>query len=134
MSESTAAGNSVTLPSKTKRQSLHGYVHEHLEAFERALSFGVPYQTLIEAMLVAGFVKVNPRSIETAVYRARRKPPTRSVRHVLQPIVPAPRIAARREMHSVPSDDSDVTAAIGRRFRQLVRPPRPGSDERDLLI
>jgi hypothetical protein len=32
------------------------------------------------------------------------------------------------------SKDTDVTAAIGRRFRQLVRPPRPGTDERDLLI
>jgi hypothetical protein len=92
MNESDASGNFVTLPSKTKRQSVHGYVHEHLEAFERALSFGVPYQTLIEAMLVAGFVKVNPRSIETAVYRARRKPLTRvaccdfsAIRSVVEP-------------------------------------------------
>ena len=134
MSESAAPEKAVVLPSRKKRQSLHGYVHEHMEAFECALSSGVPYQTLIEAALAAGFVKVAPRSIETAVYRARRKRPTRKAHSAPQPIVPASRTATPREMYSRPPLDTDVTAAIGRRFRQLVRPPRPGTDERDLLI
>jgi hypothetical protein len=134
MSESACAGNAVTLPPRRKRQSLHGYIHEHLEAVESALSFGVPYQTLIEATLAAGFAKVVLRSIETAVYRARRKCRARPAHHVPPPIVPAPRTAAPREVYSRQSDDTDVTAAIGKRFRQLVRPPKPGSDERDLLI
>jgi len=113
---------------------LHGYAYEHLDTFERALSSGVPYQTLIEATLAAGFVKVIPRSIETAVYRARKKRLTRPSHLAHQPIVPNARIAPFQEGHSRPPLDRDDTAAIGRRFRQLVRAPRPGSDEPDLLI
>jgi len=101
MSESAVPGNAVVLPARKKRQSLHGYAYEHLEAFECALSSGVPYQTLIEAMVAAGFVKVT---------------------------------ATPHEVFSQSSLDVDVTAAIGRRFRKLVRPPRPGSDEPDLLV
>jgi hypothetical protein len=134
MSESPAPGNAINLPARKKRQSLHGYAYEHLEEFECALSSGVPYQTLIEAMLAAGFVKVIPRSIETAVYRARKKRLMRPGHSAPQPIIPAARTALLQEVYSRPSLDADVTTAIGRRFRQLVRPPRPGSDEPDLLV
>ena len=134
MSESASAGNGVTLPPRRTRQSLHGYIYEHLHAVECALSFGVPYQTLIEAMFAAGFAKVTPKSIETAVYRARRKRPTHPARLVPQPIVPARRTATPREVTSRPALDTDLTSEIGRRFRQLVRTPRPGSDEPDPLI
>jgi len=134
MGESDARGNAVVLPTRKKRQSLHGYAYEHLEALERALSSGVPYQTLIEATLAAGFVKVIPRSFEAAVYRARKKRLIQPAHSAPQPIFPTARAAPLQKFRSGPTLDGDVTAEIGRRFRQLVRPPRPGSDEPDLLI
>src|SRR5258708_39486098 len=126
--------NAIALPSRKECQSLNGYVREHLQELESVLFSGVPYQALVGAAIAAGFRKATLRSIESAVYRARRKRPTRLAHSAPQPIAPAARTATPREVYSRPPLDTDVTAAIGRRFRQLVRPPRHGSGERDLLI
>jgi len=126
--------NTVALPPRMGCQSLNGYVLDHLQKLENLLFSGVPYETLVGATLVAGFPSATLRSIESAMYRARRKCPAWLARHALRPIEPAPRTAGPREAYSRASGDTDVTAAIGRRFRQLVRPPRPGSGEADLLI
>jgi len=134
MSEPADRTNAIALPSRKGRQSLNGYVREHQQEIENTLFSGVPYQTLVGATLAAGFPSATLRSIESAMYRARRKGPARPTHPAPQPIVPASRTATPREMYSRPPLDTDVTAAIGRRFRQLVRPPRPGTDERDLLI
>jgi len=113
---------------------MNGYVRDHLPVFEKALFSGVPYQTLVGATLVAGFRTATPRSIETAVYRARRKRRLQPAHQVPHSIVPTARTAVSREVSPHHLDDGDVTVAIGRRFRQLVRPPKPRTDEPDLLI
>ena len=134
MSESADQTIAIALPSRKGRQSLNGYVREHLQEIENTLFSGVPYQTLVGATLAAGFSSATRRSIECAMYRARRKGPARAAHPAPQPIALAARTAIPREVYPQPPLDTDLTAKIGRRFRQLVRTPRPGSDEPDPLI
>ena len=134
MSEPADRTNAIALPSRKGRQSLNGYVREHQQEIENTLFSGVPYQTLVGATLAAGFSSATLRSIESAMYRARRKGLARPAHPVPQPIVLAARTAIPREAYPQPPLDTDLTAQIGRRFRQLVRTPRPGSDEPDPLI
>jgi hypothetical protein len=68
----------VELPPRKSRQSLNGYVRENLERFEREVSVGVPYESLAEAALAAGFSKVAVLSLHSAMYRARKRRPKRS--------------------------------------------------------
>ena len=124
----------LVLPLRLECQSLNGYVLDNLQELEKLLASGLPYRSLVRATVAAGFPSATWRSIESATYRARRACPTRPTRHAPQPIVLAARSAARRETYSRPTEEADVTVTIGRRFRQLVRPPRPGSDEKDLLF
>jgi len=124
----------IALPSRKGRQSLNGYVREHLQDFENTLFSGVPYRTLVIAALAAGFPSTTLRSIESAMYRARRRHLSRPAHSLPQPIAPAPRAALPREAVSRLTLDTDLTATIGRRFRQLMRPPKPGSGEPDPLI
>jgi hypothetical protein len=123
--------SSFALPPRRDEQSLHGYVHEHLGQVERALRFGVPYRALVKAMLAAGFAKVPVRTVQNAVYQARKKrrahalPPalqTRTVRSSLNPTVWA---VARY----APEAQSG-RAAIRARLLELARPPMPGEPDR----
>ncbi len=124
----------LALPPKKEWQSLHGYVLEHLRYLEHELVVGVPYRTLASAVRAAGFRKVAVRSIRTAVYRARKKRPRLLAEA-------APRVGGRLVAVSTPYDSqpqlpaaADDKTAFGRRFRELARPPRPGSEEDDPLI
>ena len=125
----------LTLPSRKERQSLHGYVREHLQRLEQELCVGVPYQALANAVLAAGFTKVALRSIQNAVYRARKKrpahadDPARSAAAVFTSPTPNP-----WAIDPLPSYAKGDRAAIGRRFRDLARPPNPGADEPDPLV
>ena len=125
--------SSIELPSRRDLQSLDGYVRENLERLEQELLAGVPYKSLWEATRVAGFSKLAARSLRSSVHRARKRRPPRTR-------VPAQsfaskawlsRIVEQRESSGEPEDDSVL---IARRLRQLVRSPRPGTDEQDLLI
>jgi hypothetical protein len=125
----------LALPSRRERQSLHGYVREHLQRLEQELCVGVPYQALASAMLAAGFAKVALRSIHNAVYRARKKQPAhardpaRSAAFVFTSPTPNP-----WAIEPLPSHAKGDRAAIGRRFRDLARPPNAGGDEPDPLV
>jgi len=90
----------VELPPRRSRQSLNGYVRENLERFEKEVSVGVPYDSLAEAALAAGFSRLAPTS---------------------------PNVRAQ-------SAEDDDLRALRKRFRELVRPPRPDSDEPDPLV
>src|SRR5882762_9433395 len=46
--ESDPAANVFALPARRCEQRLHGYVRQHLQLIEQALSFGVPYTTITE--------------------------------------------------------------------------------------
>ena len=134
MNERSYGTNTVALPPRMGWQSLNGYVQDHLQRLETLLLSGVPYRTLVAATLAAGFPSATRRSIESAIYRARKKCPIRPAPNTLRPVTPPSQIAALREVELRPSGDPDVTKAIGREFRELVRPPRPGSGEPDLLF
>jgi hypothetical protein len=118
------------LPTRKTDQSLDGYVLEHLHEFERQLAVGVPYRTLLTAALAAGFSEIALMSLRSAVKRARRRQLQRkpvAARH------PAARWRAPAAASSQ-AEAEDDEARLARRFRQLVRSPAPGTDEKDLLV
>ena|SRR6267378_241290 len=124
----------LALPPKKERQSLHGYVREHLRHLEHELHVGVPYRTLAGAVRAAGFGKIAVQSIRTAVYRARKKRPRHftdiAARPIGRPFANSPAF----EMQPRLSEAQDERAAFGQRFRELARPPTPGTDEPDPLV
>lgn len=120
------------LPNRKTDQSLDGYVHEHLQEFEQQLAVGVPYRVLLTAALAAGFSEIALMSLRTAVKRARRRQLQRKPVAARQPAARwRAAAAASRQAASEPEDDE---VRLGRRFRQLVRSPAPGTDEKDLLV
>jgi hypothetical protein len=127
--ESDPAPNVFTLPARRCEQTLHGYVREHLREIEQALSFGIPYTTITEAVHTAGFACTSVHTIEQAVYRARRYKPRFAVTLRPPPAFeptpsplpaspPAPRATMKEEM-----------AAFRRRLRELARTPKPGEPD-----
>lgn len=62
----------LTLPLRLDSQSLHAYVRAHLDKLEYERWAGVPYASLARALNTIGFTAVRVRSLQTAVYRARR--------------------------------------------------------------
>ena len=123
----------LSLPPKKERQSLHGYVREHLRQLEHELLVGVPYRTLAGGVRAAGFGKIVLRSIRTAVYRARKKRPRRfadiGTRPGGRPFSNSPTFETQPQLSP---EAQDKRAAFGRRFRELARPPASG--EPDPLI
>jgi hypothetical protein len=126
---SDPAANIFTLPARRGEQTLHGFVREHLCEIEQALSFGVPYTTITEALHAAGFGGTSVHTTEQAVYRARRYKPRFAVTLGSPPAFeptpsplpaspPAPRATMKEEM-----------AAFRRRLRELARTPRPGEPD-----
>jgi hypothetical protein len=130
--ESAPASNVFALPARLCGQRLHGYVREHLLKFEQALFAGLPYTIITDAVRAAGFAETSVHTVEQAVYRARRykrpkfamNPDPRPVSE--PPVGPTPRWAGTPR-----ASTKEDMAAIGRRLRELARPPRPG--ERDPL-
>ena len=127
---SVPAANVFILPARRGEQTLHGYVREHLREVELALSFGVPYITITEAVRTAGFAGTSVHTIEQAVYRARRcykprfavtlgpPPAPEATPSPLPGSPPAPQATMKEEM-----------AAFRRRLRELARTPRPGEPD-----
>jgi hypothetical protein len=123
----------VELPPRRSRQSLNGYVRENLERFEKEVSVGVPYESLAEAALAAGFSKVAVLSLHSAMYRARKRRPKRA-RNAFAEAVQRMRLAPTSPNVRAQSAEDDDLRVLRRRLRELVRPPRPGSDEPDPLV
>ncbi|SRR6266403_1001928 len=122
----------VELPPRRSRQSLNVYVRENLERLEKEVFAGVPYEALVNTALAAGFAKVAVLSLHSAMYRARRLRPERArsplPEAVLRPTGSPSIFEARSPM------TADYQTMLRRRYRELVRTPRPGSDEPDLLV
>lgn len=72
------------LPPWVLCQSLSGYVREHLATFERLLKSGARYESLLEALVVAGFENPSYTALDSALYRARRQSAKSSRRPALQ--------------------------------------------------
>ena len=127
--ESDPAVNVFALPARVARQRLHGYVREHLQRIEQALSFGIPYASITEALHAAGFPDTSLHTIEQAVYRARHYKPRRVARP--GPQLPFARAASLRARapDARPSSMKEDMANIARRLRELARPPRPGEED-----
>lgn len=60
------------LPPSRLRQSLSGYVREHLGAVEHLLQSGMKYDSLLDALVAAGFENPSYTALDSALYRARR--------------------------------------------------------------
>ena len=120
----------LALPPKQERQSLHGYVLEHLRHLEHELLVGVPYRTVAGALRAAGFKKIAVRSIRTAVYRARKKRPRHLAEIAVRPVGrPFPGSPTFEMQPRLSPEARDERAAFGRRFRELARPPGPGEPD-----
>jgi hypothetical protein len=125
--------SALEFPSRRGCQSLDGYVREHLQRLEQELSTGVRYVALVDAAQAAGFSKVGVRSLHSAMHRARKRRGKRSPAPTRQPVGRSWLSRTGDEKHPVNSPEDD-SVLLARRFRQLVRPPSPGTDERDALI
>jgi len=125
--ESASASNVFALPVKRDGQRLHGYVREHLAKFEQALFAGLPYIIITDAVRAAGYAETSVHTVEQAVYRARRyKRRKFAVSPNLRPVSEAPAALPSRSVGTPQSSTKDDVVAIGRRLRELARPPRPG--------
>jgi len=127
--ESGPAANVFPLPARRGEQTLHGYVREHLREIEQALSFGIPYTAITEAVHTAGFAGTSVHTMEQSVYRARRYKPRFAVTLGPTPAsVPAPSPLPR----SPPAPQAKMKeemAAFRRRLRELARTPKPGEPD-----
>jgi hypothetical protein len=99
------------------------------------LCVGVPYQALANAVLAAGFTQVALRSIQNAVYLARKKRPAHAddAARRAAAVFTSPTLNPWA-MDPLASHPKGERAAIGRRFRDLARPPNAGADEADPLV
>ena len=127
--ESYPAANVFALPARMGEQTLHGYVRQHLHEIDRALSFGIPYTTITQAVHAAGFAGTSVHTVEQAVYRARRHKPRFAVTLGPPPASQPTQRAISRSPQAPPSSMKEDMAALRRRLRELARPPRPGEDD-----
>ena len=125
--------NLIELPSRKSRQSLDGYVRENLERLERELLAGVPYESLGDATQAAGFSEVAVRSLRSSVHRARKKR-GKSRRNQSWKSVGKSWLSRSKEEKESSCQPEDDRVLLERRYRQLTRAPRPGTDEPDSLI
>jgi hypothetical protein len=127
--ESDPASNVFALPARICGQTLHGYVRSHLRQIEQALSFGVPYSAITEAVHAAGFASTSVHTIHQAVYRARRHKPRFGINlRAASPASQPPAGLPQRWSSTPPSSTKEKPAKFGDRFRKLARPPDPGED------
>jgi len=110
----------LALPPKKERQSLHGYVREHLRHLEHELHVGVPYRTLAGAVRAAGFGKIAVQSIRTAVYRARKKRPRHftdiAARPIGRPFANSPAFEMQPRMRTRRKGAGEIAMAIHARL------------------
>jgi hypothetical protein len=123
----------LELPSRRGCQSLDGYVRDHLQRLEQELAAGVRYGALVDAALAAGFSKVAVGSLHSAMHRARKRRAERTR-------VPTQQSVGRSWLSRTPGEKhpacppEDDRVLLERRYRQLTRAPRFGTDEPDSLI
>ena len=127
--ESDPAANVFALPARIYGQTLHGYVRSHLRQIEQALSFGVPYSAITEAVHAAGFGGTSVHTIHQAVYRARRHKPRFGSNPRPGPASESPAGPPQRLSSTPRSSAREEPATFGNRFRKLARPPDPGEDD-----
>jgi hypothetical protein len=123
------AANIFALPARRGEQTLHGYVREHLRAMEQALSFGIPYIAITEAVHEAGFAGTSVHTMEQAVYRARRYKPRFAVTLEARPAPEATPSPPSRSPQAPRSSMKEEMAAFRRRLCELARPPKPGEPD-----
>src|ERR1700739_2992815 len=127
--ESDPDANVFALPARIGQQTLHGYVRAHVRQIEQALSFGVPYITITEAVHAAGFAGASVHTIEQAVYRARRYKLRLASSSGLRAVPAAPVTLPAGSTEAGRASMKKEMADFARRLRELARPPKPG--ERD---
>ena len=125
--------NAIELPPRKDQQSLNGYVRDNIERLEQEVVSGVPYVALVKAALAAGFSKVAVLSLHSAMYRARKRRPPRT-RGQAQHFASKAWLSLTVKQEESAGQPEDDSVLLARRLRQLVRSPRPGTDEQDLLI
>ena len=123
----------IELPPRRNQQSLNAYVRENLERLEQEVSAGVPYEALVNLALAAGFSRIAVLSLHSAMYRARKRRPKR-IQVLTQQSVGRSWLSRSNEEKESAGQPEDDSVLLARRLRQLVRSPRPGTDEQDLLI
>lgn len=123
----------LELPSRRSHQSLDGYVREHLQRLEQELAAGIRYGALVDAVQAAGFSKVAVRSLHSAMHRARKGRAKRSPAPTRHPVGRSWLSRTGDEKQAVNSPEDD-RVLLERRYRQLTRAPKPGTDEPDSLI
>ena len=123
----------LELPSRRSCQSLDGYVREHLQRLEQELATGVRYGALVDAAQAAGFSKVAVQSLHSAMHRARKKR-GKSRRNQSWKSVGRSWLSRSLEEKEAACQPEDDRVLLARRYRQLTRAPRPGTDEPDSLI
>jgi hypothetical protein len=117
------------LPAREGDQRLHGYVRQHLQLIEQALSFGIPYTAITEAVHTAGFAGTSVHTVEQAMYRARRYKPRFAVTLEPRPAPEATPSPLPRSSLTPRITIKEDMAAIRRRFQELARPPKPGEPD-----
>ncbi len=123
----------IGLPPRRNQQSLNAYVRENLERLEQEVSAGVPYEALVNLALAAGFSKIAVLSLHSAMYRARKARPKR-IRTLTQQSVGRSWLSRSKEENESSCQPEDDRVLLARRYRQLTRAPKPGTDEPDSLI
>jgi hypothetical protein len=119
----------LPLPARKARQTLQGFICEHLKVIERAQSDGVPYESLVEAVHAAGFTKGTVRSLRVAVHEARKRALECAHVHTTQTPASVSTQPVKPVQQSSQPPPKDDRAAIARRLRELARPPRPGEKD-----
>jgi sugar/nucleoside kinase (ribokinase family) len=127
--ESDPTANVFVLPAREGEQRLHGYVRQHLQLIEQALSFGIPYTAITEAGHTAGFAGTSVHTVEQAMYRARRHKPRFAVTLEPRPAPEATPSPLPRSSLTPRITIKEDMAAIRRRFQELARPPKPGEPD-----
>lgn len=128
----------LSFPLRMNGQSLHAYVRAHLPKFEYERWAGVPYSSLANALGTVGFEAVSVRSLQTAVYRARKGTCKKWANSGLS-LRGAELGTSISKPSGIPplpwrqtqprSSTGDGPADIARMLRELARPPRPGEKD-----
>jgi hypothetical protein len=123
----------LDLPPRRNQQSLNAYVRDNLERLEQEVSAGVPYEALLNMALAAGFSKIAVLSLHSAMYRARKGRPKR-IRVPTQQSAGRSWLSRSKVENESSCQPEDDRVLLARRYRQLTRAPRPGTDEPDSLV
>ena len=130
--------STLDFPPRIEHQSLHAYVRLHLQEIDERRRVGIPYFSIAQALSTVGFDSVSVRSLQTAVFRARKGTCKKGANSSLpgridkigvsRPGLSSGPLSPWCERPLGTSTDGG-RAAIARRLRELARPPRPGEPD-----